>query len=186
VSVYGIRDHYPNGNEGFLWTDARVIWNNGACLNVQNTLSFPDAAPGTNTQGITMYFSDGQRGGWLEHSDQYRGLRYCYTAAPTGPGATMFAEPSTDYFQYVDLGEGGLTVVGYGYRSVEALVKAAIRVGGAAEQDRARILAEIDAAGVLATPANSKYNELVIEAGRLSILNGGREALIERGAVRLR
>jgi D-galacturonate reductase len=30
VSVYGIRDRYPNGNEGYLWTDARVIWNNGA------------------------------------------------------------------------------------------------------------------------------------------------------------
>jgi hypothetical protein len=33
--------------------------------------------------------------------------------------------------------------------------------------------------GHLATPANSSYNELVIEAGRASILNGGREAVIE-------
>ena len=57
VSVYGIRDKYPNGNEGYLWTDARVIWNNGACLNVQNALGFPDAAPGTNTQGMTLYCS---------------------------------------------------------------------------------------------------------------------------------
>ena len=55
VSVYGVRDRFPNGNEGFLWTDARVIWNNGACLNVQNGLGFPDDAPGTNTQGLTLY-----------------------------------------------------------------------------------------------------------------------------------
>ena len=55
VSVYGIRDRFPNGNEGFLWTDARVIWSNGACLNVQNGLGFPDDAPGTNTQGLTLY-----------------------------------------------------------------------------------------------------------------------------------
>ena len=41
VSVFGIRDRFPNGNEGYLWTDARVIWNNGACLNVQNALGFP-------------------------------------------------------------------------------------------------------------------------------------------------
>jgi hypothetical protein len=34
---------------------------------------------------------------------------------------------------------------------------------------------------VLATPANSRYNELVVEAGRLSILNEGREARIEYG-----
>ena len=52
VSVYGVKDEYPNGNDGFLWTDARVIWSNGACLNVQNSLSFPDDAPGTNTQGL--------------------------------------------------------------------------------------------------------------------------------------
>src|SRR5262245_6917374 len=28
VSVYGILDCFPNGAEGYLWTDARVIWNN--------------------------------------------------------------------------------------------------------------------------------------------------------------
>ncbi len=55
VSVYGIRDRYPNGNEGYLWTDARVRWSNGACLNVQNALGYPDEAPGSNTQGLTMY-----------------------------------------------------------------------------------------------------------------------------------
>jgi hypothetical protein len=41
----------------------------------------------------------------------------------------------------------------------------------------------------MATPANSGYNELVIEAGRLSILNNGREAVIDYGeppAVHLR
>ena len=39
----------------------------------------------------------------------------------------------------------------------------------------------IDDAGIMATPANSSYNELVIEAGRVSIQNGGREAVIEYG-----
>jgi hypothetical protein len=33
----------------------------------------------------------------------------------------------------------------------------------------------------MATPANSACNDLVIEAGRLSILNGGREALMHYG-----
>ena len=36
VSVYGMKDKYPNGNEGYLWTDGRVIWENGACLSVAN------------------------------------------------------------------------------------------------------------------------------------------------------
>ena len=51
VSVYGMKDKFPNGKEGYLWTDARVIWNNGACLNVQNTLSFPDDGAGQQHAG---------------------------------------------------------------------------------------------------------------------------------------
>jgi predicted dehydrogenase len=182
VGVYGIKDKYPNGNEGYLWTDARVIWNNGACLNVQNALGFPDEAPGTNTQGLTMYCAGGGNGAWLEHSDQYRGLRYCYTGRPSGDGATTFAEPSPDYFQYVDLGGPGLTPVGYGYRSIDHLVRAAIRVEKAAPGERPAVLREIDEAGVIATPANSRFNERVIEAGRQSILNGGRETAVAAGS----
>lgn len=197
VSVYGIQDRYPNGNEGFLWTDARVVWNNGACLNVQNALGFPDEAPGTNTQGLTMYCAGKDRGGLISHSDQYRGIKYCYIEKDDAPGSTYYAEPSTDYFQYLDFGGPGLVPVGYGYRSVEYIVRAAIRVetetAGLAEEEalkrRRALLKEYDHGGIMATPANSYYNELVIEAGRLSIVNGGREAVIEYGdspSVRLR
>ena len=164
VSVYGILDRFPNGREGYLWTDARVIWSNGACLNVQNSLSFPDAAPGTNTQGLTMYCQGGDEGAWLAHSDQYRGLQHCYIA----PAA--YAEPSPDYFQYADLGGPGMVPVGYGYRSIEAIVAAAIAV-----ERGEKSLDLIDAAGIVATAANSSHNDRVIEAGRESIRNGGRE-----------
>jgi D-galacturonate reductase len=54
VSVYGIRDKYPNGREGFLWTDARVIWENGAALSVSNAMGYPNAGAGGNPQGLTM------------------------------------------------------------------------------------------------------------------------------------
>jgi D-galacturonate reductase len=187
VSVYGLRDRYPNGREGFLWTDARVIWSNGACLNVQNSLSFPDDAPGGNSQGMTLCCSGGDKGALISHSDQFRGLRYSYLENPGGAGSTVYAEPSPDYFQYVDLGAGGMTPVGYGYRSIDFIVRTVQRVEEACaglpdEQGRARrreVLREVDQAGVVATPANSSYNELVIEAGRLSICNGGREARID-------
>ncbi|MGA2740313.1 MAG: Gfo/Idh/MocA family oxidoreductase [Bryobacteraceae bacterium] len=168
VSVYGVRDRFPNGNEGFLWTDARVVWSNGACLNVQNGLGFPDDAPGTNTQGLVLYCGGDDKGGLLEHSDQYRGLKHSFAAKPDGAGATVYAEPSPDYFQYVDLGGGGLTPVGYGFRSVEHIVSSMIRV-----EDHSESLDEIDHAGLIATPGNSSYNERVIEAARLSILSGG-------------
>ena len=67
----------------------------------------------------------------------------------------------------------GLTPVGYGYRSIEAIISAAIAV-----EAGQTTLAEIDAAGIIATPANSAYNEKVIEAARESIQNGGREVRV--------
>jgi predicted dehydrogenase len=177
ISVYGVRDRFPNGNEGYLWTDARVLWENGACLNVQNALGFPDDAPGTNIQGLTMYCSQGERGAWVEHDDQYRGLRYCYTDRPAGDGATAFAEPSPDYFQYVDHGGPGLVPVGYGFRSVEYIVERALELTGLPLAERRALLRRWDEAGIMATPGNSRYNEAVVEAARQSIAAGG--ALIE-------
>jgi D-galacturonate reductase len=176
VSVYGVKDKYPNGAEGYLWTDARVIWNNGACLNVQNTLSYPEDGPGTNMQHISMYCSSGDKGAMIRHSDQYRGIEYCYVEKPNTPGATTYTEPSADYFQFVDLGEEFPVPVGYGYRSVDFIVRQCI----ACEQanDKQAFLRKLDEDGVLATPRNSRYNEMVVEAGRESILNGGREVKI--------
>jgi hypothetical protein len=184
VSVYGIPDRFPNGKEGFLWTDARVIWNNGACLNVQNALGFPDAAPGSNTQGLILYCRGEDRGSLLAHSDQFRGLQYCYTERGDAPGATTYAEPSPDYLQYVEWEGPGLKPVGYGYRSVEYIVERCIAVEAEGRDlpGRQRMLKEIDAAGIMATPANSSYNEQVIEAARESILDGGRMVKIQRAA----
>ena len=96
-----------------------------------------------------------------------------YTRRVEGPGGTTFAEPSTEYFQYVDLGGPGLTPSGYGYWSVEQLVRAVHRVETSA--DRLATPKEIDDAGILATPANSSFNEAVVEAARQSIQGGGRE-----------
>ena len=180
VSVYGIRDRYPNGNEGYLWTDARVIWNNDAALNVQNSLSYPDAAAGPNTQGLTMYCKGPDNGSMLDHSDQYRGLKYAYTRTSGDPGSTLYAEPSPDYFQYVDLGAPGLTPVGYGYRSVEYILSTCMRVAAEPELSiRQAMLRDLDAQGIMATPANSSYNERLLEAARKSILNGGLQIDVE-------
>ena len=179
VSVFGIRDRYPNGNEGYLWTDARVLWSNGACLNVQNAIGFPDAAPGTNTQGLTLYCRGGEDGALLSHSDQYRGLKYSYTRDPGGTGATRYAEPSPDYFQYVEYGGPGLMPVGYGYRSVERLVETWLQVADLPSLNtRQQQLEQVDSQGLIATPANSRYNELIIEAARESIQHGGTQVTI--------
>jgi len=188
VSLYGLRDRFPNGAEGYLWTDARVLWNNGACLNVQNALGYPDDGPGSNIQGLTMWCATGERGAFLRHNDQYRGMEYCHVERPSGDGATLYAEPSPDYFQYVEHPGPGLKPVGYGYRSIELVVQETMRVEQSEPGLRTTVLDQIDAAGLLATPRNSRFNEFTVEAGRLSLANQGREAEIDYdgGSVRLK
>ena len=45
-------------------------------------------------------------------------------------------------------------------------------------QERLGYIEQLDREGIMATPANSSYNELVIEAARKSILADGQEVLI--------
>jgi len=189
VSVYGIIDKYPNGNEGYLWTDARVIWKNDACLNITNIMGYPDEGPGGNFQGIRMYCAGNGKSGMLVHNDQNRGIEYCCLEKGDQPGDTYYSQPSPDYFKYVDLGGSGLTPVGYGYRSIEFIIKNIRKcreISDAADEkqalaNRQQLIKQFDDEGIMATPANSAYNELVVEAGRLSILNNSREVEITYG-----
>jgi len=184
VSVYGVVEDYPNGNKGYLWTDGRVRWENDAFLSVLNGMGYPDAAPGGNSQGMSLFCLGESDGCLIRHSDQFRGVEHTYTAAGGDPGDTVHAEPNPDYFRLLDLGDGGLTPVGYGHRSVEFIVETILRIEADAGDDLARrreLIRQVDDAGIIATPANSSYNELVIEAGRLSLANAGREAAIEYG-----
>jgi len=189
ISVSGIAEKYPNGNEGFLYTDGRVIWENGAILNVQNSLSFPDAAAGGNSQGMMLMFRGEDMGTLVSHEDQFRGVKHSYLSKGSDPGDTIYAEPNPDYFRMVAAGGGGLRPIGYGYRSIEALVQAVRHIeaetaglpGDESLHARRTLLKACDDEGLLATPANSAFNELVMEAGRKSILSGGREVVIEYG-----
>jgi predicted dehydrogenase len=182
VSVCGIRDRYPNGKEGFLWTDGRVRWENGAILSVANAIGYPAGAAGGNGQGMTLWCQGPADAALIEHSDQYRGVACHYTTAGGDPGDTLYAEPNPDYFQMVDMGGPGLTPVGYGHRSVEYIIEACGRASSMPTvQQRQAYLEQLDHEGMMATPANSSYNELVIEAARKSILADGREVLIRYG-----
>ena len=183
VSVYGVVDTYPNGKEGFLWTDGRVVWENGASLNVMNSLGYPDAGPGGNSQGLTMWGKGEGDGTLIVHDDQFRGVRYSYVAAGGDAGDTVYAEPNPDYFRLIDQGGGVLVPAGYGHRSVEYIVRACCEASATADvAERQALIRRYDEDGIMATPANSSYNELVIEAGRKSILSGGREVAIDYDA----
>jgi D-galacturonate reductase len=179
VSVYGIVDQYPNGNDGYLWTDGRVIFENGGVLTTFNAIGYPNEAPGGNSQGMVLYGQNGlERSTIINHSDQDRGVKHSIAS-----GDKVYHETNPDFMQYVPFSGNGCRPVGYGFRSVEFIVNEAIRVESAGDDLAARqaLLAEIDAKGLVATPKNSNYNELVMEAGRKSILNNSREVLIDYG-----
>ncbi len=182
VSVYGIVDKYPNGRDGYLWTDGRVIWENGACLSVVDAIGYPNAAAGGNAQGMSMWCQGDSDACLLVHNDQFRGVKTSYNAAGNEPGDTIYAEPNPDYFQLIYQGGDGLVPIGYGHRSAEYIIKACLR--GGEEEDLAKrqeMIKQYDDDGIMATPANSSYNELVVEAARKSIASGGREVTIEYG-----
>jgi predicted dehydrogenase len=180
VNVYGIKDKYPNGREGYLWTDARIIWENGGVLSVANAIGYPNAGAGGNTQGMILWGQGTNDATLIYHSDQYRGVKHSYTEAGSDPGDTVYTEPNCDYFRMIDQGGEGLVPVGYGHRSVEYIVRSCCQAAGIDDlAQRQELISQFDTEGIMATPANSSYNELVVEAGRMSILAGGREVQID-------
>lgn len=188
VSVRGVEGAFPNGNVGYLWASGMVAWENGAVLNVLAGLGYPDEGPGTNDQGLCLYGEGPANGTILKHDDQFRGCGYGYSDRASG---AAFRHINPDYFRLVPWQGDGLRPVGYGYDSIEGLVDAAAAVNVAGDSLAARqsVLDEFDRRGLVATPANSSINELVIEAARMSILADGAPAVIEQSPtprVRLR
>ena len=176
--MQGVKGRFPNGNEGFMWSNGRVACENGALLSVINGLGYPDAAAGSNDQGLVMYFEGNGQTGLIYHDDQYRGVaiptskasapaaRTTITSAPTSTGwcpgkgratsrsatGTIRSPPSCRPSRRIEAEAAGL-----------AAARPAL-------ERRREIIREVDAKGLIATPANSYINELVVEAARMSIL----------------
>lgn len=186
VSVLGVKGKFPNGNEGYMWSSGRVVFENGAILNVVNGLGYPDKGAGTNDQGITMFCEGDDCGAIIKHNDQFRGVSHGYVDKKAGAN---FRYVNPDYMRLVSWEGDGLKPVGYGYDSIEANVTAAIGINDKtkdmsdndARTCRQKMIEKIDAKGIIATPANSNINELVMEACRASITNNGTRVAIEYG-----
>ncbi|MFP4501722.1 MAG: Gfo/Idh/MocA family oxidoreductase [Candidatus Hydrogenedentota bacterium] len=176
VSVTGVKGRFPNGNEGYMWANGRVIWENGAVLSVIDGLGYPDAGAGSNDQCLQMFCEGNGKSAEIRHDDQYRGVSHCYLEG-IGCGGSAFNYVSPDFFRLIPWEGEGLQPVGYGYESVAANLRAIHRIenqpdAGEVATRQAAIRA-IDDKGLIATPNNSYINELVTEAARLSIAHDG-------------
>jgi hypothetical protein len=180
VSVAGVKGRFPNGNEGYLWANGRVRFENGALLNVTDGLGYPDQAAGPNEQGLQMFCEGTGRTGMIQHNDQFRGVSHSYLEG-RGPGAKIFHYVNPDFFRLVPWHGEGYMPVGYGFDSIAAILGAIQRIEQAAAgmgeakalRRRQELIRETDQKGLIATPANSWVNELVVEAARLSIAQDG-------------
>lgn len=174
VSVSGVKGTFPNGNEGYLWANGRVRYENGALMSISAGLGYPDAGAGSNDQALVMYCEGDGTSGLIQHDDQDRGVRHSY-AVGAGCGGSVYNYVSPDFFRMVQWEGKGLKPVGYGVDSIVANVEAMLRLEREAEtvEQRRAMIREVNEAGILATPANSFINELVVEAARLSIVADG-------------
>jgi predicted dehydrogenase len=180
VRLQGITRRFPNGKEGFLWSLGIIRWENGALLSVSNGLGYPDQAAGSNDQGLIMFCEGARRSAMIRHDDHDRGVSYAYLES-IEPGRSAFNFVSPDFFRLVPWSGEGNRPVGYGYDSVASIVETVAQIERETKDlpDREALKKRRNGAyrvgekGLVATPANSWTNELVLEAGRLSILNDG-------------
>jgi hypothetical protein len=188
VSVSGIKGKFPNGNEGYLWANGRIRFENHALLSVIDGLGYPDAAAGSNDQSLQMFFEGENKTGMIKHDDQFRGVEHSYLEG-IGCGGSHFNYVSPDFYKLVPWEGEGYKPIGYGFDSVSASVTTAYKIENevldmsASDSliKRQEMIKNIDKKGIIATPANSFINELVVEAARISILNDGEIVNIEYG-----
>lgn len=189
VSLAGVKGKFPNGNEGYLWSSGRVRFENGALLAVTNGLGYPDDAAGSNDQGMLLFCEGKNKNGMIFHDDQFRGVAHSYLEG-IGCGGSHYNYINPDFFRYIPWEGEGYKPIGYGADSVSALATTIVRIenqvagmsDAAALAQRRRIIEDVDKRGLIATPANSYINELVIEAARRSIGQNGQPIKIAYGA----
>ena len=174
VSVSGVKGKFPNGNEGYLWANGRVRYENGALMSISAGLGYPNDGAGSNDQALMMYCEGNGKSDMIQHDDQDRGVRHSY-AVGTGCGGSVYNYVSPDFFRLVPWEGPGLKPVGYGVDSIVANVETMVRMerNNLSLEQRREVIRAVNEAGLLATPANSSINELVVEAARLSIQTDG-------------
>lgn len=188
TSVAGITGKFPNGNEAYMWATGRVRFENDALLTVTDGLGYPDAGAGPNEQCLSMFFEGDGECGHIKHNDQFRGVEYAFIGDVSSPGA-KFKYVSPDFYRLVPYEGDGYKPVGYGYESVAATITTIHRIENTVASlpeaeslaKRQEIMKDVDAKGIIATPANSYMNELVMESARMSILSDGEPVSIVYG-----
>jgi len=180
VVVNGVLGQFESGTRCFSWAATQLTYDH-CVLQVINGLQYPGDHRGRNHQGLEIwgYNPKDSRGTYFCHLDNLRGMDYVF-CRDRNPG--RLTDAGSDYVGFVPRSDGapGKEMVGYGWRAIECLVKAAIRVQEQRDlTSRQNLLAEIDSADLIPTPANTSYLGLVYQAMRESIEEQGMPVVID-------
>jgi hypothetical protein len=148
-------------------------------------LGYPDEGAGSNDQCLVMFCEGKGKSGLIKHNDQFRGVSHSFLEGIGCAGST-FNYINPDFYRLVPWEGEGFKPVGYGFDSIAATINTVHRMENTVEsldekeslKERQSIIKEADEKGIIATPANSCINELVVEAARLSIQNDSKAAAI--------
>jgi predicted dehydrogenase len=184
VVVSGVLGQFESRTRCYSWAAAQLTYDD-CVLQIINGLQHAGDHRGRNHQGLEIwgYNPRDSRGTYFCHLDNLRGMDYVF-CRDRNPGRPTDA--GSDYVGFIPHfdGSAGKEMVGYGWRAIESLVKAAIRVQKAGDPTaRQKLLAEIDTDDLIPTPANTAYLGLVYQAMRESIQAEGMPVVIdhERG-----
>ncbi len=180
VVVNGVLGQFESGKRCYSWAATQLTFDH-CVLQVINGLQHAGDHRGRNHQGLEIwgYNPKDSRGTYFCHLDNLRGMDYVY-CRDHHPGRPTDA--GSDYVGFIPCSDGspGQEMVGYGWRAIESLIRTAIRVQErgplAARQE---LLAEIDAADLIPTAANTAYLGLVYQAMRESIVEQGMPVVID-------
>ena len=180
VVVNGVVGQFESGVPCYSWAATQLVYDH-CVLQLINGLQHAGDHRGRNHQGLEIWGENPRdaRGTYFCHHDHLRGMDHVF-CRDRNPG--RLTDAGSDYVGFVPCPDGtpGLEMVGYGWRAIEALVQAAIRVEQAGALDaRRQRLAAIDAADLIPTPANTAYLGLVYEAMRASIREQGMPVIID-------
>jgi predicted dehydrogenase len=189
VVVNGVLGEFESRIPCYSWAAAQLTYDH-CVLQIINGLQHAGDHRGRNHQGLEIwgYNSQDLRGTYFCHHDHLRGMDFVF-CRDRNPGRPTDA--GSDYVGFIPHSDGtpGKEMVGYGWRAIDALVQAAIRVQDAGDlAARQKLLAEIDTADLIPTPANTSYLGLVYEAMRGSIQEQGMPVVIDydQGVTRYR
>jgi predicted dehydrogenase len=187
VVASGVLGQFESGTRCYSWAAAQLTYDQ-CVLQVINGLQHPSDHRGRNHQGLEIwgYNPRDSRGTYFCHLDNLRGMDYVF-CQDRNPGRVTDA--GSDYVGFVSRCDGapGREMVGYGWRAIESLVKAAISVETQVDlAARRKRLDQIDTENLIPTPANTAYLGLVYQAMRQSIKQDGMPVIIDydRGVTR--